>query len=57
VILYDRSSGEKDPTGRITGIFNDFKKRLTEKHIPVYPNITRAANAAAKMVNYYRHRT
>ena len=56
-ILYDRSSGEKDPTGRITGIFNDFKNRLTEKHIPVYPNITRAANAAAKMVNYYRHRT
>ena len=53
-ILYDRSSGEKDPTGRIIGIFTDFKNKLVEKSIPVYPNITRAANAAAKMVKYYR---
>jgi acyl-CoA synthetase (NDP forming) len=53
-ILYDRSSGEKDPTGRITGIFTEFKNRLVEKSIPVYPNITRAANAAAKMVKFYK---
>jgi len=34
----------------------ELRTRLIEENVPFYPSITRAANAANKMINYYRKR-
>ena len=44
----------KDITGETNKIFIDLNTKLIEKRIPTYPTIARAANAAVKMVNYYK---
>jgi len=54
VVILDIGRSLNDPTGEVNKMLNEFRNKLSEKHIPAYPNITRAANAAVKMANYYR---
>jgi acyl-CoA synthetase (NDP forming) len=54
VVLLDEGRSITDLTGEANRILNELKIKLNEKHIPTYPSIARAANAAAKMVNYYK---
>ena len=54
VVILDIGRSLNDPTGEVNKMLNEFRNKLSDKRIPAYPNITRAANAAVKMVNYYR---
>ena len=55
VVLVDRGQRLTDLTGKVNKIFTELNTKLIEKHIPTYPNIAHAANAASKMVNYYKN--
>ena len=54
VVLLDRGRNVKDAAGEYNKLFIELNTKLIEKHIPTYPTIARAANAAVKMVNYYK---
>jgi len=52
VVVLDIGRSLNDFTGEVNKMLNEFRNKLSDKRIPAYPNITRAANAAVKMVNY-----
>jgi acyl-CoA synthetase (NDP forming) len=52
VVVLDIGRSLNDLTGEVNKMLNEFRNKLSDKRIPAYPNITRAANAAVKMVNY-----
>jgi acyl-CoA synthetase (NDP forming) len=54
VVLLDRGRSMKDTAGETNKIYIDLNTKLIEKRIPTYPTIARAANAAVKMINYYK---
>ena len=54
VVLLDRGRSMKDTAGETNKIYIELSTKLIEKRIPTYPTIARAANAAGKMVNYYK---
>ena len=56
VVLNDRGSSITDVTGKTAKTLLEMRTKLAEKNIPTYPNIARASNAAAKMVDFYRKR-
>lgn len=53
VALLDRGRNVTD-TGEYNKLLIELTTKLVEKHIPIYPTVARAANAAGKMVNYYQ---
>jgi acyl-CoA synthetase (NDP forming) len=54
VVLLDGGRSGTDFTGEANKILDELRNKLIERHIPTYPSIARAANAAAKMVKYYK---
>lgn len=54
VVPIDRGRGAGDRSGETFKAMNELREKLTNKHLPVFASISRAANAAVKMVNYYK---
>ena len=54
VVLLDRGRSMKDTAGETNRLYIELSTKLIQKRIPAYPTIARAANAASKMVNYYK---
>jgi hypothetical protein len=54
VVLLDRGRSFKDTTGETNKQFIEISTKLIEKRIPTYISVARAANAAVKMINYYK---
>ncbi len=55
VVLLDGGRSTIELTGGANKIVIELENKLVEIHVPIYPTIARAANAAAKMVNYYKN--
>ncbi|MDD5190659.1 MAG: CoA-binding protein [Dehalococcoidales bacterium] len=53
IIQGDRGRNN-DPTGEANKSYNELREKLIENGIVSYPNIKRAANAAAHLVRYYQ---
>ena len=56
VVLQDRGRSTTDDTGENLKKYIEFRNKLIEMHLPTYPTIGAAANAAAKMVAFYENR-
>ena len=54
VVLLDRGRSFKDTAGETNKQFIEISTKLIEKRIPAYISVARAANAAVKMINYYK---
>ena len=54
VVLLDRGRSIKDTANGTNKLLVEISTKLIEKRIPVFPTIARAANAAVKMINYYK---
>jgi acyl-CoA synthetase (NDP forming) len=55
VVVGERNRG-RDTNATATYISTiELREKLADRHLPVYPTVARAANAAAKMINYYKN--
>ncbi|MGP8079807.1 MAG: CoA-binding protein [Dehalococcoidales bacterium] len=52
-VLLDWGRGTTDDDIVRNNLINELKTRLIQMHIPTYPTVVRAANAADKMINFY----
>lgn len=54
IVLVDRGMGINDKSGETFKSLGELREKLAQRHLPVFSSISRAANAAVKMVNYYK---
>jgi acyl-CoA synthetase (NDP forming) len=57
IVMGDRGRSVNDPTGQAFKVMNEMRDKLIEWKVPAYPTISRAANAAYKMVAYYQNKS